>query len=107
MVRGKRAEALVNCSDITFRLDKKTANFKVASSSRHMQWSLLTEEHHKIELVHTEFRFMKTTITINAEAITRNLSPPHQHCTAAKYGKLQCGRVEQINAAGYFHWRPN
>jgi hypothetical protein len=40
MVRGGRAEAPVRRSDVSFRLDQKTGNFKVAVPSRQMQWSL-------------------------------------------------------------------
>jgi hypothetical protein len=66
MVRGGRAEAPAPRSDVSFRLDQKTGNFKVAMESRLMQWSLLTEGKHKNELAHTEFRFMKTMIIIRA-----------------------------------------
>ncbi len=41
MVRGGRAEAPVPRSDVSFRLDQKTGNFKVAAGSRVKQWSLL------------------------------------------------------------------
>jgi hypothetical protein len=44
MVRGGRAEAPVPRSDVSFRLDQKTGNFKVAILSREMQWSAFTEE---------------------------------------------------------------
>ena len=64
MVRGGRAEAPVLRSDVSFRLDQKTANFKVAIESRPMQWSALTEEKQKNQLAQTEFRFMKTIITM-------------------------------------------
>jgi hypothetical protein len=37
-------------SDVSFRLDQKTANFKVAVASRPMQWSPATEEKQKNEL---------------------------------------------------------
>ena len=60
MVRGGRAEAPVSRSDVSFRLDQKMANFKVAIVSREMQWSVLTEEKQKNELAQTEFRFIKT-----------------------------------------------
>ena len=58
MVRGGRAEALVSRSDVSFRLDQKTGNFKVAID-RVMQWSALTEEKKKNQLAQTEFRFIK------------------------------------------------
>ena len=63
MVRGGRAEAPPR-SDVSFRLDQKTGNFKVAMCSREMQWSLLPEEKQKNELAQTEFRFIKTIIVI-------------------------------------------
>jgi hypothetical protein len=62
MVRGGRAEAPVHRSDVSFRLDQKTANFKAKafSESRAMQWSPSTEEKQKNQLAQTEFRFIKT-----------------------------------------------
>jgi hypothetical protein len=59
MVRGGRAEAPGPRSDVSFRLDQKTGDFKVAIGSRDMQWSLLTEEKQKNQLAQTEFRFIK------------------------------------------------
>jgi hypothetical protein len=59
MVRGGRAEAPVPRSDVSSRLDQKTANFKFAFDSRPMQWSALTEEKQKYQLAQTEFLFMK------------------------------------------------
>ena len=59
MVRGGRAEAPVPRSDVSFRLDQKAGNFKVAFDSRQMQWSALTEEKKKNQLAQTEFRFIK------------------------------------------------
>ncbi len=64
MVRGGRAEAPVPRSDVSFRLDQKTGNFKVAKASRDMQWSLSPEEKQKNELAQKEFRFIKTMIII-------------------------------------------
>jgi hypothetical protein len=65
MVRGGRAEAPVPRSDVSFRLDQKTGNFKAAIASRLMQWGQLTEEKHKNELANkTEFRFIKTITKI-------------------------------------------
>ncbi len=64
MVRGGRAEAPVPRSDVNFRLDQKAGNFNVAIVSRPMQWSELTEGNQKNEIAQTEFRFIKTTITI-------------------------------------------
>ena len=43
MVRGGRAEAPVPRSDVSFRLDQKTGNFKAAIQSRLMQWSTSPE----------------------------------------------------------------
>jgi hypothetical protein len=62
MVRGGRAEAPGPRSDVSFRLDQKTGNFKVAIDSRLMQWSVLTEEKQKNQLAQTEFRFIKNQI---------------------------------------------
>ena len=65
MVRRGRAEAPVKPrSDVSFRLDQKTGNFKAAACSRPMQWSGLTEEKQKDELAQKEFRFIKTMIII-------------------------------------------
>ena len=64
MVRGGRAEAPVPRSDVSFRLDQKTGNFKAAPESRLVQWSLLTEGKQKNELAQKEFRFIKTMIII-------------------------------------------
>ncbi len=62
MVRGGRAEAPSPRSDVSFRLDQKTGNFKVAIASRVMQWSAVTEEKQKNQLSQPEFRFIKTII---------------------------------------------
>ena len=62
MVRGGMAEAHGPRSDVSFRLDQKTGNFKVAIDSRHNQWGVLTEGKQKNELAQTEFRFIKTII---------------------------------------------
>ena len=62
MVRGGRAEAHVPRSDVSFRLDQKTGDFKAAMVSRVMQWSFLTEGKQKNELAQKEFRFIKTII---------------------------------------------
>ncbi len=59
MVRGGRAEAPGPRSDVSFRLDQKAGNFKVAFPSRQRQWSALTEEKKKNQLAQTEFRFIK------------------------------------------------
>ena len=91
MVRGGRAEAPVPRSDVSFRLDQKTGNFKVAIVSRQNQCSALTEGKQKNKLAQKEFRFIKTMIIIRGGAITSSPSPLHQRCTAAKVGKLQGG----------------
>jgi hypothetical protein len=49
MVRGGRAEAPGPRSDVSFRLDQKTGNFKVTIGSRPMQWCELTKEKQKNE----------------------------------------------------------
>jgi hypothetical protein len=64
MVRGGRAEAPGPRSDVSFRLDQKTGNFKAASHSRPMKWSLLPEEKQKNKLAQQWFRFIKTIIII-------------------------------------------
>jgi hypothetical protein len=64
LLRGGRAEAPGPRSDVSFRLDQKTANFKVAIASRPMQWSAFTEGKQKNQLAQTEFRFIKTTTTL-------------------------------------------
>ena len=58
------AEAPGPRSDVSFRLDQKTANFKAAKDSRPMQWSVLTEEKQLNQLAQTEFRFIKIIIII-------------------------------------------
>ncbi len=64
MVRGGRAEA-PSCSDVSFRLDQKTGNFKVAVRSSVNQWSEVAEEKQKNQLANKkEFRFMKTIMVI-------------------------------------------
>ncbi len=67
MVRGGRAEAPFDCSDVSFRLDQKTGNFKVltvSTDSRVMQRGPLTEEKQKNELAKTEFRFIRPIMII-------------------------------------------
>ncbi len=63
-MRGGRAEAPVPRSDVSFRLDQKTGDFKAAIDSRQMQWSALTEGKQTNELAQKEFRFIKTMIII-------------------------------------------
>jgi hypothetical protein len=58
MVRGGRAEAPAPRSDVSFRLDQKTANFKAAIVSSEMQYSPFTEEKQKNQLAQKEFRFI-------------------------------------------------
>ena len=103
MVRGGRAEAHVPRSDVSFRLDQKTGNFKVAIGSRVLQWGPWTEEtegKQTNELAQKEFRFIKTMIIIMRGAITCLPSPLYQRCTAAKDSKLQGGHCKQTNAVG-------
>jgi hypothetical protein len=51
MARGGRAEVHGRgSSDVSFRLDQKTDNFKVATGGREMQWGVFTEEKQKNEL---------------------------------------------------------
>ncbi len=69
MVRGRRAEAPVPCSDVSFRLDQKTGNFKDVFLSTHthsrlMQWSGVTEGNQKYQLAQKEFRLIKTIIIL-------------------------------------------
>jgi hypothetical protein len=49
----------VSYSDVSSRLDQKTANFKVATRSSVMQWSQLTEGKQKNEFAQTKFCFKK------------------------------------------------
>ena len=67
IVTGGMREAPAPRSDVSFRLDQKTGNFKVAFGSRPMQWSKLTEEKQKNELAQTEFRFIKTIIVMRLQ----------------------------------------
>ncbi len=97
MVRGGRAEAPGPRSDVGFRLDQKTGNFKAVTGSRVMQWSELTEEKKKNELAQKEFRFIQTIIIIRG-GNTIAPSPLYQRCTAAKDGKLQGGHTKQTDA---------
>ncbi len=94
MVRGGRAEAPHPRSDVSFRLDQKTANFKAAMDSRDMKWSDSTEEKQRNKPEQTMIR---------AGAITRIPLPPHQHCTGAKDGKLQGGLLSHTNAVECDH----
>jgi hypothetical protein len=87
---------------ISFALEQKTANFKVAIGNRVVQGSLLTEEKQKNQLAIKEFSFIKTIIIIRAAAITSSPSRPHQRCTRAKDGKLQGGLLRQSNAVEFF-----
>ncbi len=49
-------------SDVSFRLDQKTGNFKWSMANRVMQWSEFTEGKQKNQLAQKEFIFIKTTI---------------------------------------------
>ena len=81
MVRGGRAEAPVLCSDVSFRLDQKTGNFKVAIPSRVMQWGHLTEGKEKNELAQKEFRFIKTMIMRGDNYVLFFASISALHCS--------------------------
>jgi hypothetical protein len=48
-----------------------------------MQWSVLTEEKQKNQLAQTEFRFIKTIITLRAAAITQLPAVLHLHISVA------------------------
>ncbi len=87
MVRGGRAEAPLPRSDVSFRLDQKTANVKAAIASRPMQWSVSPEEKQKNQLAQTEFGFIKTTIIIRG-----NYSPSSTFTSA-----LHCSKRRQIS----------
>jgi hypothetical protein len=91
MVRKGRAEALVCRSDVSFRLDQKTGNFKAAFNNGQMQGGDFTEENQKCQLAQAEFRVIKTMTIRRAAAITRFPSPQYQNYTAAKDGKGQGG----------------
>ncbi len=88
-MRGGRAEAHVPRSDVSFRLDQKTGNFKFAIDSRPMQWSVLTEGKQKNELAQKEFRFIKTIIIILRRAITLRPSPLYQIALQQKTGNFK------------------
>ena len=82
MVRGGRAEAPgTPRSDVSFRLDQKTGNFKAANVSRAMQWSDLTEEKKKNQLAQTEFRFIKTIVTRGGNYLLVFASISALHCS--------------------------
>jgi len=91
MVRKERAEALVCRSDVSFRLDQKTDNFKAAFDNGQMQGGEFAEEKQKCQLAQAEFPVIKTITIRRAVAITRFPSPQYQNCTAAKDGKVQGG----------------
>jgi hypothetical protein len=95
MVKGERAEAPVLCSDVSFRLDQKTENFKVVpaiTTSSAMQRSVLTEEKQKNQIGASCANRVSLHENDNnndsraAAAITIRPLPPHQRCTAAKDG---------------------
>jgi hypothetical protein len=88
MVRGGRAEAPVPRSDVSFRLDQKIANFKMAIASRPMQWSPFPEEKQKNHLAQIEFRFIKTIII----TIKGGIYPSFFASTSALY----CSKRRQI-----------
>ena len=82
MVRGGRAEARGPRSDVSFRLDQKTGNFKVAMVSRVMQRGALTEGKQKNELAQKEFRFIKTIFIIRGGNYVQSFaSTSALHCS--------------------------
>ena len=89
MVRVGRAEAQVSRSDVSFRLDQKTGNFKVAIHSREMaiassemQWSASTEEKQNNQLALTKFRFIKIiTLIRNGNYPMFFASTSELHCS--------------------------
>ena len=85
--RGE-AEAPVPRSDVSFRLDQKTGNFKAASASRKMQWIAKTEEKQKNELAQKEFRLIETIIIIR--------SGNYRHSFAST-SALHCSKRRQIS----------
>ena len=101
--RGE-AEAPVPRSDVSFRLDQKTGNFKAprpfweADLCSGVILSNLTDEKKKNRLAQTEFCFIKTTIITKAASSTLRPSRLYQRCTAAKDGKLQGCQREQTDA---------
>ncbi len=90
MVRGGRAEAHAPRSDVSFRLDQKTGNFKAATESRVMQWGALPEEKQKNELAQTEFRFIKTIIRIRRGG--------NYILSFASISALHCSKRRQISS---------
>jgi hypothetical protein len=99
MVRGGRAEAPGPRSDVSFRLDQKTANFKVAIVSRVMQWSPLTEEKQKNQLAQTEFRFIKTIIIIKRRGnyLQSFASISALHCSKRRQTSRRPNRADQCS----------
>jgi hypothetical protein len=65
---------------ISVALQQKMANFKVAPTSRVMQWSLFTEVKQKNELAQTQFRFIKT---ITMQGRRQLLGVLHIHISVA------------------------
>ena len=97
MVRGGRAEAPPR-SDVSFRLDQKTGNFKVAIESRPMQWSEFTEGKQKNELAQTEFHFIKTIIIIrggNYSSVFASISA--LHCSKRRVISRWPSRADKIS----------
>ena len=92
MVRGGRAEAPVPRSDVSFRLDQKTGNFKTAFESRVMQWGPFTEGNQNNKLTETEFRFIKTIIIIRGGNYTT---------FSASVSALHCSKRRQISRWSY------
>ena len=103
MVRGGRAEApdqsinrrmgKILGSDVSFRLDQKTANIKVATRSSEMQWSVATEEKkQKNQLAQTKFRFIKTITIIRGDDYPASF---------ASTSALHCSKRRQISRSPF------
>ena len=89
---GFRAEAPVPRSDVSFRLNQKTAVFNVAIDGRPIKWSVLTEENQKNQLAQSwTFDSYQTTMIQGAGAVTCGLSPAHPRCAAKANGRVQRG----------------
>ncbi len=54
IIRGRQSPPAVLRVHISVALQQKTGNFKAATGSRPMQWSVLTEEKQKNQLAQTE-----------------------------------------------------
>jgi len=84
---------------ISVALQQKTANFKAAIESRHMQWSFSTEEKQKNQLAQTEFRFIKTITIIRKGQL---LDVPRLHISVAQQQKT--GNFKVALASRIMQW---